>query len=90
MLFRNIRFCLCGRPALRNSRECRTCYEDAVRREWREQFRLEASLGAPGPLRIVRPGARGLFAEPEEVLAAGANAQRATGLIPVVAALPAP
>lgn len=68
MLFREIVFCLCGRPTMRNSHECRTCYEDAVRREWRAQFRLEASLGAPGPLRIVRPGARELFATPEEAL----------------------
>ncbi len=65
MLFREIRLCPCGRAAMRNSHECRTCYEDAVRREWREQFRLEASLGTPGLLRIIRPGARGLVAATE-------------------------
>jgi len=66
-LFRDIVFCECGRPALADRCECRTCYEDGIRRRWRDEFRIEASLGVPEPVRMVKPKLRGLYApEPSE------------------------
>jgi len=72
MLFREFTFCECGRPAINGSRECRTCYEDALRRAWREESRHEASLRACAPLTIVRPAIRTLYALSDE------DAQRET------------
>ena len=57
-LFREIVFCECGRPALAGSSECRTCYEDAVRREWREERRIVNSLGTPEPVKVSKPRLR--------------------------------
>ena len=65
-LFREILFCECGRPALNGSRECRTCYEDTLRRLWREDSRHESSVRNPAPLRIMRPEIRRLYAISEE------------------------
>jgi len=49
-LFRDIVYCECGRPAMLNSAECRTCYEDSFRRRWRDEFRCEESRGSPAPV----------------------------------------
>ena len=74
-------FCECGRPALPGSRECRTCYEDALRRTWRDQFRAEASLGTPQPVRMVNARLRSLYAEPDtENQASGGSRSARTGL----------
>ena len=67
LLLREIRFCECGRPALLNSVECRTCYEDACRRRWRDESRFQESRGAPlsvvlAPRKIIKPRLRELFA----------------------------
>ena len=66
-LFREIVFCECGRPALVGSAECRTCYEDALRRKWRDERRIDAAVGVPEPVRALNPLLRRLQApEPEE------------------------
>jgi hypothetical protein len=49
LLFHDIVYCECGRPALPGSVECRTCYEDALRRKWRDEFRFDVVRGAPAP-----------------------------------------
>jgi hypothetical protein len=64
VLFREMIFCECGRPAMHNSPACRTCYEDGLRRQWREDFRLAEALAAPVPTRTIRPPHRLLFAPP--------------------------
>ena len=65
-LFHEIVFCECGRPALPGSSECRTCYEDALRREWREGWRVESAIGTPEPVRIIKPRLRDLYAPETE------------------------
>ncbi len=66
-LFREIVFCECGRPALAGSSECRTCYEDGLRREWRESWRIESALATPEPVKMIKPRLRASYApEPEE------------------------
>ena len=62
VLFREVIFCECGRPAMHNSPACRTCYEDGLRRRWREDFRLAEALAAPTPKQMIRPPHRLLFA----------------------------
>lgn len=62
VLFREIVFCECGRPAMHNSPACRTCYEDGLRRKWREDYRFAEALAAPVPMQMVRPHHRVLFA----------------------------
>ena len=65
-LFRDIVFCECGRPAMVGSAECRTCYEDALRRKWRDERRIDGIVGVPEPIRALRPLLRRLQApEPE-------------------------
>jgi hypothetical protein len=61
-LFREIVFCECGRPALAGSGECRTCYEDGLRRRWRDEYRIDAAHGAPEPVKFIKPRIRALFA----------------------------
>jgi len=66
-LFREITFCDCGRPALPDSVECRTCYEDAYRRRWRDESRFQDCREAPvpvvlAPLKMIKPRLRELFA----------------------------
>jgi len=61
-LYREIRFCECGRPAPAEGGECRTCREDALRRKWRDEYRLEASMGTPEPVGMIQPRFRSLFA----------------------------
>ncbi len=53
VLFREFVFCECGRPAMDRSQSCRTCYEDGLRRKWREDLSLFQALGAPVPVRCV-------------------------------------
>ena len=66
-LFREIVFCECGRPAMVGSAECRTCYEDVLRRKWREERRIDAPVGIPEPIKALNPLLRRLQApEPEE------------------------
>ncbi len=65
-LFRDIAFCECGRPALPGSGECRTCYEDALRRKWREESRNVNALGTPEPVKMVKPRLRPLYAPETE------------------------
>jgi hypothetical protein len=66
-LFREIVFCECGRPAMVGTAECRTCYEDALRRKWRDERRVDAVVGVPEPIRALNPLLRRLQApEPEE------------------------
>jgi hypothetical protein len=66
-LYRNINFCECGRPALPDSRECRTCYEGALRRRWRDDMHLSESgqstlpVGATS-IKMIRPRLRSSFA----------------------------
>jgi|GEM_PF-5313082 len=62
VLYRDIIFCECGRPAMHHSPACRTCYEDGLRRKWREELRLAEALGAPAPQQMVQPQHRLLFA----------------------------
>lgn len=62
VLFREIVFCECGRPAMHNSPACRTCYEDGLRRQWREDFRFAEALAAPAPMQMIPPRHRLLFA----------------------------
>jgi hypothetical protein len=62
VLFREMIFCECGRPAMHHSAACRTCYEDGLRRQWREEFRFAAALAAPVPMQMIRPRHRVLFA----------------------------
>jgi hypothetical protein len=62
VLFREIVFCECGRPAMHNSPACRTCYEDGFRRQWREDFRQAESLATPVPTQMIQPQRRLLFA----------------------------
>jgi hypothetical protein len=62
VLFREIVFCECGRPAMHNSPACRTCYEDGLRRQWREDFRQAEALATPVPMQMIRPQHRLLFA----------------------------
>lgn len=64
VLFRDIVFCECGRPAMHNSPACRTCYEDGLRRKWREDFRQAEALEAPESMQMVRPQYRLLYAPP--------------------------
>lgn len=40
--------CACGREAMPNSQECRTCYEDSARHAYRERNE-PVSLGRPVP-----------------------------------------
>jgi hypothetical protein len=47
---------------MRNSPACRTCYEDGLRRVWREEFRFAAGLAAPMPMQMVPPRHRLLYA----------------------------
>jgi len=66
-LLREIAICECGRPALTGGAECRTCYEDAYRRRWRDELRMHDSLGAPMPaaplaIKMIKPRRRGLYA----------------------------
>jgi hypothetical protein len=66
-LLREIAFCECGRPALPGSIECRTCYEDALRRRWREELRVEEGPRAVAPIapmaiKMIKPRLRGLYA----------------------------
>jgi hypothetical protein len=66
-LFHEIVFCECGRPALPGSTDCRTCYEDALRRKWRDEFRFDEGRGSPGPVapvavRAINPRARPSYA----------------------------
>ena len=66
-LFREIVFCECGRPAMVGSDECRTCYEDTLRRKWRDERRIDAPVGIPQPIKALNPLLRRLQApEPEE------------------------
>ena len=65
-LFREIVFCKCGRPALAAGGECRTCYEDAFRREWREARRTVNALGVPEPVKMIKPRLRELYAPESE------------------------
>jgi hypothetical protein len=51
--FRQIVFCECGRPAMLNSVICRTCYEDGLRRQWREEFRRREAEEQPQSVRCV-------------------------------------
>ena len=51
--FREIVFCECGRPAMVKSVLCRTCYEDGLRREWREDFRRREVEGQPESVHCV-------------------------------------
>ena len=65
-LYREIAFCECGRPALPGGVECRTCYEDACRRRWRDELRMEESRGAPAPvaamtIKTIKPRLRVLY-----------------------------
>ena len=62
VLFREIVFCECGRPAMHNSPACRTCYEDGLRRLWREDFRFAAGLASPVTMQMIPPQHRVLFA----------------------------
>jgi len=62
VLFRDIVFCECGRPAMHHSLACRTCYEDGLRRKWREDFRLAEALESPVPQQMVQPSHRLLYA----------------------------
>lgn len=48
------------------SGECRTCYEDALRREWREECRTERTLGTPEPVKMITPRLRELYAPETE------------------------
>ncbi len=57
VLFREMIICECGRPAMHNSLACRTCYEDGLRRRWREDFRLAEALAAPVPMQRDRAAA---------------------------------
>ena len=51
-------FCDCGRAALPGRAICRTCYEDACRRTWREERRqIPVSPDMP-PIRYVPPRIR--------------------------------
>ncbi len=61
-LFREIVICECGRPALHNSLACRTCYEDGLRRQWREDFRQVQALDSPIPMQMIKPRIRREFA----------------------------
>ena len=74
-LYREIVFCECGRPALAGgSGECRTCYEDGLRRLWREESRNIVSDEQPVPVRMVPQRLRRLYAPgpaADEVLLAG-------------------
>jgi hypothetical protein len=66
-LFREIVFCECGRPAMVGTDECRTCYEDVLRRMWRDERRIDGIVGVPEPIRALNPLLRRLQApEPEE------------------------
>jgi hypothetical protein len=49
---------------MRNSAACRTCYEDGLRRRWREEYRFAEALAAPVPMQVMRPRLRVLFAPP--------------------------
>jgi hypothetical protein len=53
LLFREFVFCECGRPAMHRSESCRTCYEDGLRRKWREELSLFQNTAAPVPLKRV-------------------------------------
>jgi hypothetical protein len=66
-LYSEITFCDCGRPALPDSGECRTCYEDAYRRRWRDESRFQESRQAPVPVvlaqaKMIKPRLRPLYA----------------------------
>ena len=66
-LFRDVVFCECGRPAMVGTAECRTCYEDALRRKWRDERRSDGVVGVPEPIKALNPLLRRLQApEPEE------------------------
>jgi hypothetical protein len=47
---------------MHNSPACRTCYEDGLRRQWREDYRLAEALATPTPMQRVQPQHRLLFA----------------------------
>ena len=53
LLFREFVFCECGRPAMHRSRSCRTCYEDGLRRLWREELSLFQNVAAPVPVKRI-------------------------------------
>jgi hypothetical protein len=62
-LFREIVFCECGRPALAGGGgECRTCYEDGLRRLWREEFRYGVSEAPQVPVKMIPQRLRVHFA----------------------------
>ena len=65
-LFREMAFCECGRPTLAGSHVCRTCYEDGLRRTWREEFHAQAGDGAPEPMRMIPARLRPLFAPTDD------------------------
>lgn len=70
LLFREFVFCECGRPAMHRSQTCRTCYEDGLRRKWRDQFLASREGTAPVPVRVfnvyeLREMAPGDTAQPE-------------------------
>lgn len=43
---------LCDLPCLHRSQSCRTCYEDGLRRKWREELSLFQNVAAPVPVKI--------------------------------------
>jgi hypothetical protein len=60
-LFRDIVICHCSRPAMRGSAICRTCYEDGLRRQWRDDARQAPCEQPPAPLQRVSPRIRVLL-----------------------------
>ena len=83
VLFREIVICECGRPAMHNSIACRTCYEDGLRRKWREDYRFEEALSAPPTMQAVQPQHRLLYAPKlteEDALRVRASQSRTDGI----------
>ena len=37
LIFRDMALCECGKPRLAGQPSCRTCYEDGLRRQWRDE-----------------------------------------------------
>ena len=60
-LFREIVFCRCSRPAMHKSSVCRTCYEDGLRRLWRDDARSTPCEPPPAPLKRIAPRIRVLM-----------------------------